>query len=124
MHRTVTREDVLQALAVSELSESRAAAQLLQEGELGVGSHVGSSRELLETYQLRLDHLRSQSGAHAHRLAQATSELVENLKSRGGQSGHWLTIRGEQELHFIVWRLEQGQLLGCLPVVSKLDVSL
>jgi len=123
MHRTMTREEVLAALFLSGLREADTAGHLLREDEFEVSSHVSTCDTLLDTYQLRLNHIRTQSGAHALRLAEATSELVENLKCNGEQPGRWVVIKGVQESKFLVWRLEQGQLLGCLPVVSQLDVS-
>jgi hypothetical protein len=117
------KEAIIEALSTSDLSEAASAVHLLREGELKVDSIVSSCDVLLSTYQIRLDHIRAKPGDHASRLSTATSEFVDNLKRHGAQLGRWLTIKGSQELYFIVFCLEDGKLLGCLPVVSKLEVA-
>jgi hypothetical protein len=124
MREAMAKENVLDALAVSGLREAGAAAQLLEGGDLETHSvAAGPCEGVLLIYQLRLDHLRSLPGAHARRLAEAVSEFVGNLERNGGDVGRWLTIKGSQELFFGAFCLDNGQILGCLPLVSKLDVS-
>jgi hypothetical protein len=124
MQKELTKESVLRALAVSGLREADHAARLLEEADSEVHSQdMGPSDDLLRTYRIRVDHVRSIQGAHAQRLAEATAEFVRLLERNSGQSGRWLTIKGRGELQFNIFCLESGQFLACLPVASKLDVS-
>ena len=117
-------DEVLNALAASCLREAGSAILLLRgEGRVEVHQHTVTCADLQMTYEIRLRHVRSMSSEHARRLAEATSEFVSNLERYRSQVGQWITVTGSGEVHFAILRLEEGQLLGCLPVVSKLEVS-
>jgi len=125
MRERSVHDEVLDALAVSGLLEASLAVLLLRgEGRMEVHPLTIACAGLLRTYEIRLRHIRSMSSEHAHRLAEATAEFVSNLESHRPEAGQWLTIRGNDEVHFNIFRLESGPLLGCLPVVSQLDVSI
>jgi hypothetical protein len=116
-------EELLDALAASGLREAGGALQLLRDGgQLDV--HDGASCDgLLATYEVRLRHVRSMPSEHAHRLAEATSEFVSNLQRYRPGTGQWLEVQGNQEAHYLIFRLEDGRVLACLPAVSRLAVS-
>jgi hypothetical protein len=117
-------DEVLDNLAASGLREVSSAISLLRgEGRIDVHKPEVSCADLLMTYEVRLRRIRSLSSEHARRLAEATSEFVSNLERYRSNDGHWITISGSEEVQFNIFRLERGQILGCLPVVSQLDVS-
>jgi hypothetical protein len=118
------RDEVLSALVASGLREAGSAISLLRGGgRAEVHQHAVSCADVLMTYEVRLRHVRSISSEHAQRLAEATSEFVSNLDRYRSETGQWITISGGGEVQFAILRLEEGRLLGCLPVVSELDVS-
>jgi hypothetical protein len=119
------KQQMVDALIASGLHEASAAVSLLRDGgRTEVHEHHILCDQVLRIYGIRAVQLSSLPGSHADRLAEATSELVSNLKLRLSEAGHWSTIKGDQELHFLVFRTEgDGKVIGCLPVVSKLDVS-
>jgi len=124
MREGSVQDEVLDALAASGLLEASSAVLLLRgEGRAEVHQPTVTCAGLLRTYEIRLRHVRSMPSEHAHRLAEATAEFVSNLDDHRPEAGQWLTIRGNNEVHFNIFRLESGPLLGCLPVVSQLDVS-
>jgi hypothetical protein len=116
-------EELLNALAASGLREASGAMKLLRDGgQLDV--HDGASCDgLLATYEVRLHHVRSMPSKHAHRLAEATSEFVSNLERYRPGTGQWLEVGGSQEVRYLIFRLDDGRLLACLPTVSQLAVS-
>lgn len=124
MRERSMHDEIVKLLAASGLREASSAMSLLQgEGRLDVHQPGIACADLLMTYEVRLRHLRSVASEHASRLAEATSELVSNLERYRSNVGQWITIRGSDEVHFNIFRLEGGRLLGCLPVVSQLHVS-
>jgi hypothetical protein len=52
----------------------------------------------------------------------STQRLKTHARDERSKAGHWITISGNDEVRFNIFRLESGQLLGCLPVVRQLDV--
>lgn len=124
MREGSVRDDVLNALVASGLREAGSAISILRgEGRVNVHQHEVTCAGILMTYEARLRHVRSMSSEHAHRLTEAISEFVSNLEHDRSKAGQWITVTGSGEVQFLILRLEEGRLLGCLPVVSKLDVS-
>ena len=124
MREAPMRDEMVSALVASGLCEAGSAISLLRgEGRAEVHQPAVSCADVLMTYEVRLRHVRSISSEHAQRLAEATSEFVSNLDRHRSETGQWITISGSDDVQFAILRLEDGRLLGCLPVVSKLDVS-
>lgn len=119
------KQQMVDALIASGLHEASAAVNLLRDGgRPEVHEHYILCDQVLHIYGIRTGHVSSLLGSHANRLAAATWEFVANLKLRLSEAGRWSTIKGDQELHFLVFRTEgDGKVIGCLPVVGKLDVS-
>ncbi len=118
------QDELVHGLAGSGLREASSAIALLNAGgRADAHQHGASCSELLCTYELRLRHVRSMSSEHAHRLAEAVSELVSNLEACRLKTAQWITVGGAGGMKFSILRLEDGRLLGCLPVVNKLEVS-
>ena len=117
-------DEILGALLASDLHEAGSAISLLRgEGRVEAHQPAVTCADLLTTYEIRLRHIRAMSSEHAQRLAAATSEFLSNLERHRAKAGRWITIAGSGEVQFNILRLEEGQLLGCLPIVSKLAVS-
>jgi hypothetical protein len=119
------KQQMVDALIASGLHEASAAVNLLRDGgRIEAHEHHILGDQVLRIYGVRAGHVSSLLGSHAARLAEATSELVSNLKFALSEAGHWSTIKGDQELHFLVFRTKgDGKVIGCLPVVNKIDVS-
>lgn len=116
--------EIFQALSESELKEASPAIALLQsDGMIEIDGSDVSCGELFEIYAVRLRLIRRFPALHAHRLAEAITEFLSNLERHRSGVGKWVTIRGSQELHFSIFLVNGCELLGCPPVVSKLEVS-
>jgi len=57
------------------------------------------------------------------RIVEATAEFVLRLKLTGSEGGSWYVIKGDTEYQFNVFRQRSGEVIGCLPVIVKTDVS-
>jgi hypothetical protein len=114
--------DIASALSRSNLASAKEAALALASGWDLSRPHVAEASDLRLTYGIRLDHLRSMSGAHAAQLADAVAELLPNLDSR--DVAKLYTISGPSEYEFVVFLSDDATfVLGCLKTVSQLAVS-
>ncbi len=78
--------------------------------------------ELRRAYALRLERLRSKTGAHAAQLTRSTKELVDRLS--GIERVKVAFVRGSGEHEFLVFRDPDAVAsIGVLRVASKLAVS-
>lgn len=114
-------------------------ARLLEESGLRhvaeAASHVRASQEpiellgcvdaqgILSTYRVRAQHLASKDGAHARQLREATDEFCGNLEGVVGPCA-FVKVRGTPPYRFLIVLLaDWSRVLGCLPIVSKLEVD-
>lgn len=117
--------DLITSLDASGLSRAAEASAALAGGwAASPPSPTVSFLEINRIYALRQQHLLSRAGAHAAQLAASIGELLTGLRGDPTASGHWLTIRGNAEHHFLLLiHSETGLILGCLRVVGKPEVS-
>ena len=114
--------DVAKALAQSSLASAEEARRALRVGWTLSTPRDVDAQELLRTYQIRLERLSSMPGSHAAQLAESIAELLPNLET--AKVVKMTLLSGPAEHEFAIFLSESAfQVLGCLKVVSKLDVS-
>lgn len=120
----MTPDQLANELENSNLSQGAAAAAAIRGGwRVDLVSENSSCEELASTYAIRLAVLREKSSSHANQLALSTEELVENLGKYSSSSFTWIRISGDTQFTFaVVCLAESNTPLGCLRVVSQLDV--
>jgi hypothetical protein len=125
MHEEYMEDELNKALMNCDLVESKNAIEFISHGATVRSLTEGMSCDdsLLLTYTIRLNHIQSIPSAHATRLAAATAEFVERLKLSGSEGGSWYIIEGDAEYQFDVFRQRSGEVIACLPVISKTVVS-
>jgi hypothetical protein len=118
-------DTLIRALSESNLLESRNAIAVISGGVAvrSPGEGILSDESLLLTYELRLDHIRKFSSAHARRLAAAMAEFVAILRTSGSKGGSWYTVKADAECQFTIFKDRSGRVIACLPVISKTEVS-
>lgn len=113
------------SLRASGLRASTEAADALSKGA-AVTQVPGtvSCRELESIHRMRLAHLRSLVGAHAHQLAISVQELCDGLAKNLDGVGQWVRISSGGECAWNVLVLpEHNQVLGCMRSIDKRAVS-
>ena len=116
-------ENLAELLDASMLASAKEAAGAIRAGWTpGTPLEIGETLELLETYSIRLEHIRKKPGAHAAQLAISTAELVEELaKARDVKI---IQISGPAEHDFLVYLADGGaRVIGCLRTISALRVT-
>ena len=110
----------------SDLREAAALADLLDSGEYTLQStgEIAPVGDLLRTYQVRAEHLASFESPHARQLAASTAEFAERLaaEAEDGPVG-LMHATGDGPESFSLFITGDGRILGCMRVISKLDVS-
>ena len=116
--------DIRSSLKTSAMIHAADAYAAIEQGwEVSTPSPEVSLVELQDIYSIRLKHLRTFPGEHASGLAASVEELLASLRMAPECSAHWVFIRSNAEHHFLVLVTEKDQVLGCMRVVSQLDVS-
>lgn len=125
MHEEYMEDELIKALMNCDLAESKNAIDFISQGATVRSLTEGRSCDdsALQTYTIRLNHIKSFSSAHAVRLASATAEFVERLKVGGSEGGSWYVIEGNSEYHFDIFRQRSGEVIACLPMISETEVS-
>lgn len=118
-------DHLARSLAESALSQGAAAACAIEQGwQIEPLDGPISCSELASVYETRLPLLSRWRSPHSRALANSTEELILNLRAHEGATGIWISLRGDAEHHFAVFCLTGStQPLGCLRLVSKLEVS-
>lgn len=122
---TVTPQELARLLEASGLRHAARAAShvraLVEPIDLRFG---GDTRGLLSIYRGRARHLAGKEGAHARQLREASEELCENLEDAAGPCA-FVQLSGTPPYRFMIVLLAGGlpRVLGCLPIVSRLDVD-
>ena len=113
---------ILSALQKSTLVHADEAAHALASGWSAVHHTEVSCQEIERIYTIRQTHLLSKCGPHAQQLVVAVGELLAGIRSYASKSGRWVEIRGDAEHHFALFLID-SDVVGCIRVVSKLDVT-
>ena len=115
--------DIRTTLSESTFIQAESASEALANGWETSWSPDISLAELEFVYSRRLEHLLSKSSDHAVSLAASTRELLDAVQDSSERVARWVTIRGPANYYFMILTSNSSQILGCLKVVSKLDVS-
>ena len=114
--------DLVALLNLSGLLVAHEAAQALNSGWRLTDFGPADIADLTRIYSARAEHLATKAGPHAEQLRASTIEFVENLRDATGATLGF--IQGPAEHHYLIALSESpSRVLGCLKVVSKLDVS-
>ncbi len=80
--------------------------------------------ELLDIYEMRLEHLKSNESSHAKQLYQTTQEFCDNLKKHKNEKAMFITFDTSEEHQYSLVVLKGSNIiLACLKTVSQLDVT-
>jgi hypothetical protein len=114
--------DIAEVLSRSTLSSAQEAAEALRAGGVLGAVRENEVQGLLEIYRMRLDHLKSEPGPLAAKLASEMVEMLENL--RGATSVQTTYVEGPGALLFYIFLTDSGsRVLGCCSGFDKRKVS-
>ena len=114
--------DLSALLNSSGLLVANEAAQALNDGWRLTDFGTADIADLTRIYSARVEHLATKAGPHAEQLRASTVEFVANL--RDATSTTLGFIQGPAEHHYLIALSESpSRVIGCLKVISKLDVS-
>jgi len=115
-------ENLAALLDSSGLLAAQEASQALQAGWHATDFGPADPADLLRIYAARVKHLGTLVGPHAEQLRASTTEFVANLENASDTHIGWIRGPGQHEYLIILSGLPT-RVIGCMRVVSKLDVS-
>jgi hypothetical protein len=114
--------DLAALLNSSGLLVAEEAAQALNDGWRLTDFAPANVADLTRIYSARAEHLATKAGPHAQQLRASTKEFVANLRDATGATLGF--IQGPAEHQYVIAMSESpSRVIGCLKIVSKLDVS-
>jgi hypothetical protein len=115
-------KDLVALLESSGLLAAHEALQALHAGWHATDFGPADVADLLRIYPARVEHLATLAGPHAEQLRASTTEFVANLGNVTGAEIGWIRGPGPHQ-YLVVLSGPPTRVIGCMRVVSKLDVS-
>ena len=116
------REKLKELLESSSLLHASDAARVLPEVIDNSAGYVPASN-LLDIYQTRAKLLSSKQGSYASQLLESTKEFISNLKLNVETEVFGISTDSDKEPHYLVFVTNTNIAVGCLKVVSQLNVG-
>jgi len=116
--------EILEILKNSDLILSAEANLEFENFEIEISQDPVSCEELLYIYQQRAEHISQFTTEHATQLKASTDELCSNLSKHKEEQCLFHTLKGQLRHQYSLVVLKNSNvLLGCLKIVSKLNVT-
>ncbi len=116
------RNKVIEILGKSELHHANDAVNELPQ-KIDISEGYTPASHLLRIYQTRAKALSEKSGEHARQLLDATNEFISNLQCSLGAEVICISTNPDSSPHYLVFITNTNIAVGCLKVVSQLNVS-
>ena len=109
---------------MSGLSQAKSACEAIQDESTELEQSFVKSDHIASIYETRAEHLESFQTPHANQLLVSTRELLANLEEVEGVRISLFEVSTKLEHGYVMFvSIDTGRILGCLKVVSKLDVE-
>ena len=118
----MNRDTIIQPLKRSEMAHSEEAAKCVPK-EVKFDKGLVPAKDLVKIYVGRAEQLKLRQGKYASQLLDDTRSLIKSLRQHENKSVMIISTDKLNDFRYLIFISNPKVLLGCLKIVSKLDVS-